>query len=158
MRPFIISAAFAMILSGCASSPAPETFGNFAERATPADDKWMADDAAKQLATLYPPASTRINLQLATPDAFGTSLVAALRVKGYALGEFQPVPPPDARGGAMSAVAGQPGDITLAYVVDQPMEAGMYRVTVLMNSQSLSRLYQMKDGALAPAGYWVRKE
>jgi len=147
-----------MIFSGCASSPTPATLGNFAERDTPAGDKLMADDAAKQLAALYPPASTRINLQLATPDAFGASLVAALRVKGYALGEFQPVPAPDARGGAMTSVAGQPGDIALAYVVDQPIDARTYRVTVLLNSQSLSRLYQMKDGALAPAGYWVRKE
>lgn len=158
MLPLTISAGVAIILCGCASAPTPALFGSFAERVAPADSKLMADDTAKKLATLYPPAHTRIILQLETPDTFGTSLVAALRVKGYALAEFQPAQPIDVRGGGTTSKLGLPGDMALTYVVDQPLEADTYRVTVLMNSQSLSRLYQTKDGSVAPAGYWVRKE
>ncbi|MEG2900603.1 MAG: hypothetical protein RR983_09825 [Massilia sp.] len=34
----------------------------------------------------------------------------------------------------------------------------MYRVTILVNSQTLSRVYQSSGGAVTPAGAWVRKE
>lgn len=157
MRKLTILALIASSLAGCASGPAPAVYGNFVQGAAPANDKAMADDAAKKLAALYPPARTRFNLRQATPDTFGVSLVAALRTKGYALAEYVPAPPAGAPTGAAPAT-GQAGDATLAYVVDQPLDAGLYRVTVLVNNQTLSRLYQAKDGAIAPAGYWVRKE
>lgn len=157
MHKLTILAFIAISLAGCAGGPAPAVYGNFVQGTVAADDKMMAGDVAKKLAALYPPARTRINLQQATPDGFGASLVAALRTKGYALAEFKPAPPADASAGTVRA-PGQAGDIALAYVVDQPLDAGLTRVTVLINSQPLSRLYQAKDGTLAPAGYWVRKE
>ncbi|MES3021685.1 MAG: conjugal transfer protein TrbH [Pseudomonadota bacterium] len=151
MNKVMILAVVAMSLAGCASGPAPTVFGNFVKGTAPADGRTMADDVAKKLTALYPPAQTRINLQQVTPDAFGTTLVVALRTKGYALAEFKK--------GPIAGAANQAGEIALAYVVDQPMEAGLYRVTVFINSQSLSRLYQAaKDGAISPAGSWVWKE
>lgn len=158
MRKLATLVLIAMSLAGCASGPAPAVYGNFVQGAVADDDKMMADDVAKKLAALYPPARTRFNLRQATPDAFGASLVASLRTKGYAMAEFKPAPPAGAPDGAAAAASGQSGDVALAYVVDQPLDAGLYRVTVLVNSQSLSRLYQTKDGKIAPAGYWVRKE
>jgi hypothetical protein len=160
MRKVTILVLIALSTTGCASVPAPAIYGNFVQGPVPANDKAMADDAANKLAALYPPARTRFNLLQATPDAFGVSLVAALRMKGYALAEFTPTPaaPSDAQGAAAAATTGQAGDATLAYVVDQPLDASLYRVTVLVNNQPLSRLYGAKDSAIAPAGYWVRKE
>ncbi|PWF55364.1 conjugal transfer protein TrbH [Massilia glaciei] len=137
-------------LAGCASSKAPRVpFGSFVQTPVAADDKAIADDVVKKLAALYPPAKTRFNLQHATPDAFGTSVVAALRAKGYALAEVKQ----GARAAAPAA-----GEQALAYVIDQPLDAGLYRVTLLVNSQTLSRVYQSSGGAVAPAGAWVRKE
>lgn len=158
MRNLFIVAVIASSLAGCASRPAPAVVGNFADRAVPAHGKAMADDAARKLVALYPPARTRFNLRQSTPDAFGASLVTALRAKGYALSEFLPAPAAVQPASTAPGTSSQSGDASLAYVVDQPLEAGQYRVTVLVNNQSLSRLYEARDGAIAPAGYWIRKE
>jgi hypothetical protein len=136
-------------LAGCASAPAPATYGSFVQKPVATDEKAMADDVVKKLAALYPPARTRFNLQHATPEAFGIGMVAALRAKGYALAEVKP----GTRAPALAA-----GEQSLAYVIDQPLGAGLYRVTVLVDSQSLSRVYQSAGGAVTPAGAWVRKE
>lgn len=137
-------------LSGCAGGHAPAAFGNFVQGPQTANDRMMADDVAIKLGVLYPPAHTRFAIQQATPDVFGATLIGALRSRGYALAEFNP--------GRPDAHPAGTGDLALAYVLDQPVESGIYRVTVLINDQSLSRLYQAKDGSIVPAGYWVRKE
>jgi hypothetical protein len=168
MCKFTLLFLVAATLSGCAAGQrppqAPALHGYYTQGASPANDKSMADDVAKKLAALYPPARTSIKLRHATPDVFGTALVSALRLKGYGLEEATaPMTTPpgtdDAVAGAHAAAApGQTGDISLAYVVDQPLDASQYRVTVLVNEQSLTRLYQTTDGAIAPAGHWIRKE
>jgi hypothetical protein len=168
MGKFTILVLVAATLSGCAGGQrppqAPALHGYYTQGASPVDDKSMADDVARKLVALYPPAQTRIKLRHATPDGFGTALVSALRLKGYGLAEATaPIATApgadDAVAGAHAAAApGQTGDISLAYVVDQPLDASQYRVTVLVNEQSLTRLYQTTDGAIAPAGYWIRKE
>ena len=136
-------------LAGCASTSAPATYGSFVQAPVPTDDKAMADDVVKKLAALYPPAKTRFNLQHATPDVFGIAMVTTMRAKGYAVAEVTP-------GAQPAALAA--GEQSLAYILDQPLDAGLYRVTVLVNSQTLSRVYQSAGGAVTPAGAWVRKE
>jgi hypothetical protein len=148
-------------LAGCASSSTPAPYGNFihgAREAATADEGTMADDVARKLAATYPPARTRFTLQQATPDAFGSSLVAQLRKKGYAMAEFRQNAS-DGRPRAKAATTNDvPADLALAYIVDQPLEEPLYRVTVIVDSQTLSRLYSAKAGALSPAGAWIRKE
>jgi hypothetical protein len=145
-------------LTGCANRHAPATYGNFIDVPEKFDGTVMADDVAGKMVALFPPARTSIKMRQTTLDAFGATLTAALRAKGYALAEFDP----DRR--AVNVEAGAPiqppatDNLALAYLVDQPLDAGLYRVTILINEQSLSRLYQAKDGSLVPAGYWVRKE
>lgn len=145
-------------LAGCANRSVPATYENFIDVPAKFDGKVMADDVADKMVVLFPPARTSIKMRQTTLDAFGATLAAALRGKGYALAEFDP------SRRTLKPEAGAPvqpqatDNIALAYLVDQPMEAGLYRVTVLINYQSLSRLYQAKDGSLVPAGYWVRKE
>jgi hypothetical protein len=141
--------ALPAILAGCAAGHKPASYGSFAT-ASVSIDKSMADDAVKKLATLYPPAVTRFELQHAASDPFGASLVATLRAQGYALQET---------GSASTGGADDKGNSrTLAYVFDQPAESDLYRVTLTIGAQSLSRVYLAKDGSVAPAGYWVRKE
>jgi hypothetical protein len=136
-------------LAGCATGSNLASHGSFAT-ANPAIDKKIADDAGKKLIALYPPAVTRFELQHAFTDPFGASLVAALRAQGYALKEHKSAP----RTGA----DGKGGSRAMSYVFDQPAETDLYRVTLRIDAQSLSRMYQAKDGNVVPAGYWVRKE
>ena len=120
------------------------------------EDEFQKNDAVKQLVAVYPPASTRFDLQHATPDAFGSSLVESLRAKGYALLEFKPAAPASAASAATdaTATAGKP----LRYILDQA-ESNLYRVTLLVGNQSLTRAYSAaQNGTLYPAGAWVRKE
>jgi hypothetical protein len=157
-------------LAGCATPELP-AYGNFTHSAPAAMEQTLADDAVKQLAALYPPASTRLDLQQATPDAFGSRLVESLRARGYALLEFKPgtktaaVPTTTtttttatatatATTTAAAAGAGKP----LRYILDQ-FDANLYRLTVRVGDQSLTRAYApAQSGTLRPAGAWVRKE
>ncbi len=153
MRKFALFALLLVGLAGCASTSSP--YGNFIQNTVAANDKTMADDVVKKLVAVYPPASTRFNLQHATPDAFGASLVESMRTKGYALLEFQPEP---AGAAAPAPATPVPAGMSLSYILDQAGDADLYRVTLLIQNQSLSRVYQIKDGMVYPAGYWIRKE
>lgn len=136
-------------LAGCATGSKPAVKGNFA-KASPAVDKNVADDAVKKLLRLYPPAITRFDLQHAAADPFGASFIATLRSQGYALAEHKLA--------TMFGADGKSGSRALSYVFDRPAGTDLYRLTLTINGESLSRLYLDKDGGAAPAGYWVRKE
>lgn len=163
MRKTAFLALVVISLAGCATTSPSTTYGNFTQGVPAALNQTVADDAVKQLVAVYPPASTRFDLQQATPDAFGSSLVESLRAKGYALLEFKPAsskttttsttttisPAPTA-----SATTGQP----LRYIFDQA-DTNLYRVTLLVGTQSLTRAYSAaQNGMLVPAGAWLRKE
>ena len=154
MRKFALLALLLVGLAGCASTSSP--YGSFIQNMGAANDKTMADDVVKKLVAVYPPARTRFNLQHATPDAFGASLIESMRANGYALLEFKPEPAADAA--APAPIKPVPTGISLSYILDQAGDADLYRVTLLIQNQSLSRVYQIKDGMVYPAGYWIRKE
>jgi type IV secretion system protein TrbH len=162
MRKFFFLALLLVGLAGCATAPAP--YGNFTQSSAQANDKKVVDDVVKKLVALYPPASTRFDLQHATPDFFGTYLVESMRAKGYAVMEFKPDPKTASAASAASsasepAAARTPG-LSLSYIVDQAKGSDLYRVTLVINrQQSLDRAYQVaQDGVIYPAGYWARKE
>ena len=145
-------------LFGCAT-PQPSSYGNFTQSVPAAMHQTLANDAVAQLAALYPPAATRLDLQQATPDAFGSLLVGSLRAKGYALLEFKPGAETAASLATATATdraagAGQP----LRYILDQ-LDANLYRLTLLVGNQSLTRAYlTAQNGTVHPAGAWARKE
>ena len=141
-------------LSGCASI---EPYGNFLGANAPATlNERLAADTVKQLTVLYPPASTRFDLGQPTPDAYGSALVESLRIKGYAILEFESDEAAQANNPDNPNTAG-PG-LSLRYVLDAPASTNLYRVTVMVGSQSLSRAYVAQNETVAPAGAWVRKE
>jgi hypothetical protein len=151
-------------LAGCLATPAP--YGNFVQDAPAGYDRTVAEDAARQLAAVYPPANTRFELQQATPDAFGQLLTATLRAKGYAVQEF--TPSPAARDGATRGEGGGASGadsttraapvLPLRYVLDRAVDGDLYRVTLSVGDQSLARAYLAQNGAVHPAGAWVRRE
>lgn len=151
MRSFLL--LLTACIAGCAATPPQTSYGNYAAVSSPADEKTMAQDAVKRLVRLYPPASTRFNLTHASPDAFGASLIESMRTKGYALLEFKSETAKSEAGQAPAAAA-----LSLSYTLDQPIDRALYRVTLLINNQPLSRVYEAKNGTVTPAGHWVRKE
>ena len=152
MRALILAIAVAAALnvSGCASTASRG--GNHITTAT-IDQQALAGEAVKQIAALWPPAKTQLELTQATPDLFGAALVAGLRERGYALMEYSPAPTKAAPTSASQTTA-----IPLSYLLDEAGTPALVRVTLTLGSQSITRPYMDQDGKLFPAGYWVRKE
>lgn len=133
-------------MSGCATKT--PSSGNLVTNAPTNFLATLATDAALQITHIFPPAKTRLALQQPANDPFGTILINDLRAKGYALQEnAASVPLPSAT-----------NTLQLHYLVDQTQENGLYRTTLQIGEQTLSRAYVLNNGALSPAGAWSRKE
>lgn len=147
MRAWI--ALFATLwLAACASGP----YGNFAKPTTPAINQQLASATVRQLAVVHPPASTRLRINQETPDGYGVSLVSALRASGFSVQEFDPKAQP------APAPAGTVAPMPVNYIVDAPKDSELFRVTLLVGRETLSRVYAVQNGRLLAAGAWVRKE
>lgn len=123
----------------------------------------LAQDTVTRMEDLYPPAHTRLALTHPATDAYGLALIEALRQKGYGVLEARVTTrtTPSTRADMQTPVepaVNQDEGIPLRYVVDGPFEPRLYRLTVFIGSQSLSRVYRLDDQVLAQAGAWVRKE
>lgn len=163
MRKCMVLMVFMMSLSGCVSPP--PMYGNFIQSSTIPNDKKIVDDVIEKLVMLYPPAKTQFNLQHDTPDYFGTYMIQSLRAKGYGVLEHK-----QETKSSVSKLESNPNvnlnknqstepGLSLSYILDQPKETNWYRITLVINHrQSLDRVYQLQNGAMVPAGYWVRKE
>ncbi|MFH0783561.1 MAG: conjugal transfer protein TrbH [Pseudomonadota bacterium] len=128
-----------LLIAGCAVKT--EQNFNFAPKLTQVEQQQIVSDAVKKLGELYLPAKTRLNFQ-ATEDTFGISLIHDLRDQGYAIDEIQDTP-------------NDPSGLQLRYILDQAGD--LYRVTVMIGSDSLSRPYSEQNGMLTAAGCWVHK-
>lgn len=149
MRKFAILMPLVIGLSGCATEP----YGNFVSSASsPAGfNESLVADTMKQLVALYPPASTRFDLdQPTSDDPFGRALVESLRAHGYAITELKPTAAKNTNQSAAPSI--------LHYVLDEPVSTNLYRITVLVGPESITRAYLMKNNTIAPAGAWVRRE
>ena len=135
----MIRALWAMLvvlsLSGCVSTGD----GYFAREAAGYEGR-MAQDAVAQIKRMYVPASTRFAIVDDGRNPFATALAGALRHQGY-------------------AVAGDGGyGIAVQSVVDA-LPDDMYRVTLRVGGEELSRAYAVAtDGNTYPASYWARCE
>ncbi|EKT4503793.1 TPA: conjugal transfer protein TrbH [Pseudomonas aeruginosa] len=152
----IATIALLAVLAGCASKP----YGNFLENAPLSTNQKLAADSVKQLVAVYPPASTRLNLVHEAPDAYGRALVSTLRARGYALQEVTDEAakkPVESKPAPATAYPASPG-LALSYVIDNPTDTNLYRVTLTVGSQSLTRAYVAQNNTVHPAGEWTRKE
>ncbi|WP_249186885.1 conjugal transfer protein TrbH [Pseudomonas sp. KB-10] len=147
MRAWI--ALFACLwLAACANGP----YGNFAEHSTPAINQQLASATVRQLATLHPPAQTRLQIAQETTDGYGIALVRSLRDSGYSLQEF------NLQAKAAEKPASTDVPLQVNYIVDTPNDGNLYRVTLLVGRETLSRAYIVQNDRLQAAGVWVRKE
>ena len=143
MRKVIAIAVLALGLAGCSSMRT--LYGNFVENPEGLNQKEIASDTVEKITELYPPAKTRFELKQPTPDAFGIALVRGLRDRGYdVLLEIQS--------------EATKTHLPLRYVFDQFIDTNVYRVTVMIGNQSLTRPYAQQSDGFVPVGYWVRKE
>ena len=142
-----LAMATVVLAGGCA---APGQRGFYAKALSPAHSAEMAEDTARQMLALYPPASTYLSLKQPTADPFGTALVGQLRGKGYALAEAENSKA-QSNATVMAAVGADFG-----YVVDK-IDADSYRVTATVGHESISRVYSASNDRLSPLGYWVRR-
>lgn len=151
-----------LMLTGCVS-PGPYGYaitGNI----PPYMHERLAQDTVAKMEAVYPPALTRLTLMHPATDPFGAALTDALRRKGYGVRETRgdTAAIPSTRDEQQvhlehPAVSHDEG-LPFRYVVDGPFEPRLYRVTVFIGNQSLSRVYRMDEQAMAHAGAWVRKE
>lgn len=129
-----------VLLSGCATTQ----YGNHVEGNSSSRNTTIASDAAFQLMQLYPPASTRFNLQHPTTDAFGAAFIENLRMGGYAIQEHV-------------KTENTPNNGTeLAYILDQSSD--VFRLSLMIDKKILTRAYRPHENKIQPAGSWVLKE
>lgn len=152
MKKLLAAILMCIGLAGCVTA---DQYGNFTDTASELNQQ-MVDDVMKIMATFYPPATTRLNLQQPAMDSFGANLVRNLRAKGYAINEVQPN-----KGWIWSRPADEskPNDAGIAfrYNVAQTGE-GETALVLRFGRHAFSRSYTVKGTKLEPTGYWVRKE
>jgi hypothetical protein len=149
------------LLAGCVS-PAP--YGYLVQEAVPPQMlKRLAQDTVMRMEALYPPAHTRFAVTHPATDPYGLALIETLRQKGYGVLESRETTrtTPSTRADMhtpVEPVVNQDEGIPFRYVIDGPFEPHLYRLTVFIGSQSLSRVYRLDQHVIAQAGAWVRKE
>jgi hypothetical protein len=137
------------LLTGCAATPpvVVQTNGDFTSLDKTATE-YISSDAVTQLKELYPPASTKFELHQNTADNFGVAFVSGIRSAGYGLYELM-----------LDETGSVPvGDgLKLEYTIDS-LEANTVYLSILIDSQSISRSYITKNGTAAPTSAWNIKE
>lgn len=127
----------AMLLSSCASM----RYGNFTPLAQ-GRDVYLAQDATSQLMRVYPPAQNTFCISQKVRDNFGINLIQEMRKRGYGVNE--------------NSCPKQKANFF--YVVDEIKSSNLYRVSLYVGLQSLSRVYVKTNEKLLPVSAWSHKE
>jgi len=149
MRMQILLLVLLFVLSSCATTQ----YGNYVQNDSSKHNKVMAGDAAYQLLQLYPPASTKFNMRHAFNDSFGVAFLGYLRSGGYAIQEHKQQS--DLIEKSNDSVQGNK-NIALAYILDESSE--IYRLSLMVDEQQLTRAYAPHEDTIYPAGHWLRME
>ena len=126
-----------LLLSNCTTL----RYGNF----TPdqqSKDSYLAKDAVSQINRIYPAARNTFCLRQRVCDAFGIALLNGLRLKGYGVKEN--ICPRNMA--------------NFFYVVDETIPHKVYRVSIYIGSQTLSRAYAVSSKTPTPITAWSFKE
>lgn len=128
----------ALLLSGCATL----NYGNFTQL-SPNQDAYLVKDAITQLNMIFPPARHTFCIGQKINDSFGKNIVSAMRKKGY---------------GVIDSCSKQKANFF--YVVDVlgDTEPSLYRVSLFVGSQTLSRVYINTNGTINNLSEWTHKE
>ena len=181
MNKHIIVVFMLLSLTGCTTN---KMYGNFVKNPVEIDQRKIAEDTVKKIVELYPPAKTHFELKQTTSDMFGTALVHYLRDQGYAITELVIRDKSETRHQKITqrhamrfnrrrvnSVTSHPATpdtppkptvqttgLPLHYIFDQLMDTQLYRVTILIGDQSVTRVYHQQNDHIVPAGHWIRKE
>mgnify|MGYP001563309250 FL=1 len=158
MRSLSLVLGVGLVLAGCVS---PSPYGYLVGGTVPLQmPERLAQETVTRMEALYPPAHTRLSLTHPATDPYGVALLAALRRKGYGVMESRVTTrrTPSTRDDRPAPVVHTEAGIPFRYVVDGPFEDRLYRITIFIGNQSLSRVYRLDQQVLAQAGAWVRKE
>jgi hypothetical protein len=128
-----ITLLLAFVLAGCGSSV---PYGSFVTGREPGQAA-IAADAAKELATLFPPTGQPIRFAHDDDDPFGRGLADALRTEGFAVRSR----PAD-------------GELLVRYVVDVIKGTDLLRATLYVRTRTVSRAYVQRESGLYPVGPW----
>lgn len=127
----------ALLLSSCASLQ----YGNFTPNQE-GKDRYLAKDAVSQIQRIFPPARNTFCIHQKICDAFGIQLVDGLRKKGYGIREN----------------VCSKKQANFFYVVDETEPHRIYRVSIYIGHQTLSRAYAVNGKNAFPASPWSFKE
>lgn len=162
MRRFTLVLWIGVMLAGCVTA-GPYGYA-INGKIPPYMSERLAHDTVAKMETVYPPALTRLRLMHPATDPFGIALTETLRRKGYGVRETRvhtaaiPSTREEQQARIEHPAVSQDEGLPFRYVVDGPFEQRLYRVTVFIGNQSLSRAYLMDEQAMAHAGAWARKE
>lgn len=134
----------------------------------------IATDTVNQIARLYPPAKTRLNVVSEASDSFGSLLSAKLRGRGFGVAEtieakptafpftfnheFRPKPGNPAEPEKENKPSRVAPGLELRYQLDAAQGGAFSRITVKIGSAVLARANLSdagESGAVAPAGAWT---
>ena len=132
----IVVGILALFSAGCANQP---TVPALPEKAYTA----IATDAAKQLATLYPPAKTHFVLKANDNTLFNNAVKHQLRNSGYALHESTETTPAKTKAKQLTYVLEPLTDMAFY---------GYYRLSLSIDEAQLSKLYDANN--LTKPDYW----
>lgn len=130
-----------LLLPWCLCSCAMTQYGNFTCIDT-AKDTVIVKDAVKQVRRIKVPARTTFYIYQSTKDSFGIQLVQALRKQGFGVQEN--TRPKSAA--------------NFAFILDRISAQNLYRLSLILGSQKLSRVYLIQQGKVIPLGQWSHKE
>ena len=147
-HPIFILMLTLLLLSGCATT----RYGNYVQNDSSTHNNVMASDAAYQLLQHYPPASTKFELQHVAEDSFGVAFVEYLRGGGYAVQEYKP----SKFAATDTDIETDNKGIALAYILDDSSD--IYRLSLTVDEQRLTRAYTPDQDKMLPAGHWLRME
>ena len=135
----IVLLVMVLILSGCAGM----RYGNYTQISS-SKDNFLVSDATNQIVKIYPAAKNTFRISQKVCDGFGLKLIEKLRRNGYGIVEN----------------VQYKNKANFFYVVDESTSAEklIYRVSVYIGKQSLSRAYAAKNGQLQPLTAWTHKE
>lgn len=162
MKPFSTLLLLSLILIGCASTSPDESsnIGSYISDLPPALAREIAADSVRQIESSYPAASTRLQLHQPATDTYGAVLKDTLRLRGYAVqeGSQQPHAADASHPKAVPASHAETRTVPLAYLIDLVPQPKLYRVTLYLGGQTVTRGYIAQGDKLHPASVWVRRE
>ncbi len=142
-----------VLMVGCAAKNTQLSRGEISPPKAESSLSVIADDALEQLNIIFPAATTRFKITESMSGRFGQNLLDGLRKSGYALA-ITTTRPLKENTESRAVIPSQTKSFPFDFVLDQP-SANLYRITIMIGDNTLSRAYAQVQDEFFPAGSWV---